>query len=364
MNNELKKLRASLHQIPELGRKEFKTQEFILAYAKNLKCKIYKPTLTSVVLYFDNNCLNTICFRADMDALPICENTNKEYKSLHEGIMHACGHDGHMAMLLGFAKYASLNLEELKNNIVCLFQPSEEDNAGANDILDSKILDTLNVKRIFGFHIWPTLEGGKIFTMPNGMLATSAEIDIDIEGKSCHAANRDSGIDALYAGTTLINEFYEAMDKIKERHLISFGKITSGEVRNSVAKNCHIEATMRAFDDDVFNKMKDELLTLSKKIEDKTHARIKININAAYPAVLNDESLVNEYKEYLDLYILDKPFLQAEDFGCYTRKYKSMFMLIGCGDLHYLHTNTFDFNEDILNVGFDAYKRIAKKEIS
>ena len=170
---DVRDIRIALHQIPELGRREYKTKEYILNIAKKLNCQIFEPTKTSLVLYFNLGFSSTLCFRSDMDALPILEETNLPFKSKNEGVMHACGHDGHMAMLLSFAIWLSNNLSLAKNNIICLFQPSEEDDCGANDIIKSNILDDLKVNAIFGFHIWPNLEEGKLFSMPNGILASS-----------------------------------------------------------------------------------------------------------------------------------------------------------------------------------------------
>lgn len=359
---DVKEIRKHLHQIPELGRHEFKTKEFILNYCKNFDCKILTPTPTCVILYFDLKKAHTLCFRSDMDALPINEINDCDYKSLNAGVMHACGHDGHMSILLAFSEWVNANKANLNNNIVCLFQPSEEDDAGARDVIKTNILDELKIDRIFGLHIWPSLEEGKLFTMPLGMLATSGEVNIDIIGKSVHAANRECGIDALLISTKLINEFYDFCSKIKERHLISFGYMKSGTVRNAVAGDSHIEATMRAFDDETFNIMASTLKNLINKYELSYGCKINLRINAAYPSVINDKELVLEYKDYLNLNILDKPFLQAEDFGNYTRKYKSMFMLLGCGNKHLLHTADFDFNMDILQIGVNAYIKIANHE--
>lgn len=360
---DVREIRKQLHQIPELGRCEYKTKEYIYRFAKTLNCTILEPVRTGIALYFDAGREKAICFRADMDALPILEKTGLSFSSLHEGVMHACGHDGHMAMLLGFAQWASAHLSSLENNILCLFQPSEEDNAGARDILASKILDSYGVERIFGMHIWPNLCENRLYTMPGGMLATSGEVDIDIYGQSVHAANRTDKKDALLSATQLITEYYAEMAALKEPHLISFGRLVSGTVRNAVAGEAHIQATMRAFDDSVFSYMKASLQEVVQRIEVRYDVKIALRINAAYPSVLNDSSLVEEYKNLLQFRILDKPFLQAEDFGCYTRSYKSLFFLLGCGEKHLLHTADFDFDMRILDTGVEAYKRIACHKI-
>lgn len=360
---DVREIRKYLHQIPELGRCEFKTKQYIYDIARTLNCTILEPVQTGIALYFDAGRENTICFRADMDALPITEKTNLSFSSLHKGIMHACGHDGHMAMLLGFAQWASAHLSDLENNILCLFQPSEEDNAGAQDILSSGILDSYAVKRIFGMHIWPNLCENQLYTMPGGMLATSGEVDIDIYGESVHAADRTDKKDALLASARLITECYAKMAEFKEPHLISFGRLVSGTVRNAVAKEAHIQATMRAFDDAVFSKMKVSMQEIIQSIEVRYDVRIDLKINAAYPSVLNDSSMVEEYRDLLQCRILDKPFLQAEDFGCYTRRYKALFFLLGCGNRHLLHTADFDFDMRILDTGVEAYKLIACHKI-
>lgn len=356
-----KEIRIALHQIPELGRKEFQTKKFIIDIAKRLNCKIYEISSTGVVLYFNANKNNTICFRSDMDALPILEKNEISYKSKNDGIMHACGHDGHMAMLLAYAIWASDNLDKLKHNVVCLFQPSEEDDAGANDILKSNILDELKVTNIFGFHIWPALEENKLFSMPKGMLASSGEVTININGESFHAANRKNDNDAIMKAFNIIASFYEYCNNIKEPHLINFGKINAGTARNIVPGTARIEATLRAFSDDVFDNMANELKRLCELNQDESY-KIELIINCSYPSVINDEALFLKYQELLGINELAKPFLQAEDFGCYTRKYKSLFMLLGCGNTSLLHTDTFDFNMDILQTGVEVYKKISITE--
>lgn len=358
---DIKQIRKDLHQIPELGRKEYSTKEYILKELKKLNCEIFTPTETGVVAYFNANKERTICFRADMDALEIKEETGLSFCSKNEGFMHACGHDGHMAMLLGFANFASNNLELLKANVVCLFQPSEEDKAGAIDIINSKILDRLRVEEIYGIHIWPNLEAGKLFTKPGGLLATSAEVNIEFKGEGVHAANRDYGVDALMLGAKFMLDFYNFCDSIKEPHLISFGKFNSGKVRNSVADFSRLEATMRAFDDKTFNYMADELKALTIKYENDSNIKIELAINDLYKSVINDSKLITKYQDKLNLNILTDSFMQAEDFGCYTRIYKSMFLLLGCGNKHLLHTSKFDFDMDILKTGVEAYKIIATK---
>ncbi|MDE6407703.1 MAG: amidohydrolase [Anaeroplasmataceae bacterium] len=355
----VKEFRMNLHTIPEIGKCELKTKEYILNQLRSLSCKIYEPTPTGLVAYFNAHRDKTICFRADMDGLKITEKTDLPFSSIHPGYMHACGHDGHMAMLLEFALWADQHMPELKYNVVCLFQPSEEEHAGALDILNSGILDQLQVEEIYGIHIWPQLKKNQLFTMTGGLLASSSELNIEFLGKGVHAANRSKGIDALKIASSFLLECYQEFDKIKGKHLLSFGTMHSGSARNIVSDYAKLEATIRNFEDNVFLEMKEILYKLKQKYEKETNIRIQITIDDLYKSVMNDFSLISKYKDLLQVELLVSPFMQAEDFGCYTRKYKSMFMLLGSGDKHLLHTDTFDFDMDILATGVEAYKTIA-----
>lgn len=355
----VKDIRRDLHQIPELGRCEYQTKEYIINKLTNLNCEVFEVCNTGVVAFFNASKKKTICFRADMDGLSILEKTNLDFCSKHVGVSHACGHDGHMAMLLAFANWATENIKSLTANIVCLFQPSEEEKAGARDIIADGILDRLAVEEIYGFHIWPGLKEKQIFSCPSGLLASSSEVDIEIFGKGCHAANRSLGIDALLVASRLIEAYYKEALEVQGKHLVSFGKLVAGNARNSVADYAKIEATFRTFDDQTMTELINKLETLASEFEEKTNARIKINANTLYKSVINSLELFERYQELLKINLIKEPFLQAEDFGCYTRKYKAMFMLLGAGDAPMLHTDNFDFNMDILETGVAAYIKIA-----
>lgn len=353
-----KELRKKLHPLAELGRKEFKTKEFILTFLKPLECSIFEVGKTGVVAYFDCGLKRTICFRADMDALPILEKTGLSYAPKTEGVSHACGHDGHMAMLLEFAGWASEHKNLLTSNIVCLFQPSEEEGAGAIDILASGILDKLGVEEIYGFHIWPGLEENKIFTKYNALLASSSEVDIEFIGKGVHAGNRSQGIDALYIASEFLIKFYELEKGVSGKHLVSFGKLLAGEARNSVASKATLIGTFRAFEDIVMDELLNKLYELCEELKKAYGVEIVIKTNSIYKSVLNHSDLINKFKDKLELNFLEEEFMQAEDFGCYTRKYKSLFFLLGSGNSPKLHTDCFDFNMDILETGVEAYRII------
>lgn len=351
-------IRRDLHRIPELGFEEYKTKKYILNYLKDFNCKIEEVNQTGLILFFDNDKPKTIGFRADMDALPIEEVNSIDYLSEHSGLSHACGHDANMAMLLDFSKWVNENISNLNSNILCIFQPSEEITGGALSMINSNFIVKYNVSELYALHLWPKLLNGFIHTKSETILAKSSELNIDITGKSVHAANREDGIDSILIGYELINKMYIFQENLGNC-LLNFGKITGGTLRNIVAEHTHIEATMRAFDDITFNKLKQYLFELKSELEDKYHCLIKINLDESFPLVYNNQDLVIKLQKVIpDLIILDKPFIQAEDFGNYTKLLPCVFSLIGTGDGPLLHTNEFSFDEEILKIGVEYYKKI------
>lgn len=355
---KLEEYRKCLHQIPELGRCEFQTKSYLVSILEKLNCRLYYPTPTAVVAYFDLNKKKTLCFRADMDALQIEEQTGLSFASKTKGLMHACGHDGHMSILLGFAEWVSEYKNQIPTNVVCLFQPSEEDEAGASDILKSGILKELKVDEIYGLHLWPMLKPHQLYAMPFGMLAAATEIDICFNGKTVHAANRTEGIDAILQAATFLKEIYHFSDLFQMPHLLSFGSIEGSGARNAVCSQVYLKGTLRTFDDESYNQIKERILELKNRLEAETGVQIEVHFNQAYPYVKNDEVLYEKYKDVLSLVPLNKPFLQAEDFGCYTQSFPCLFLLLGIGDEHLLHTPTFDFPMEVLSTGVEAFKLI------
>ncbi len=359
MLNLMKKYRMDLHQIPELALNEFETSNYIKNVLKNYKCQIIEVYETSVLGYFNFGFKETIAFRADMDALKISEKTNLPFASTN-GCMHACGHDGHMAILLGLAKYINENFENIKKNILLVFQPAEETVGGAQGIVNSGILSKLNVVEIYGLHLWPNLEKGKMFSRPNYMMSQANEIDIEIFGKSIHIANHFLGIDALYIGCILIDRLYKMIEtcKTRENKILKFGVFESGKVLNAISDKTLIKGSLRTYDENDFEKIMKNINEIKKNIEFEFNCHIDLYLKAAYPALKNDYKLFDKTKKIIDLYELEEPVMQSEDFSFYGENIKSLYMFLGLGDKTNLHKSDFDFDMDVLQVGFDAFKNI------
>lgn len=277
--------------------------------------------------------------------------------------MHACGHDGHMAMLLEFAHQLAHYYKELPHNVLLIFQPGEETPGGAKPICDSGILQEYHVKRIFGFHLWPMLPKGVIATRKKEFMARSTEVNITITGKSAHAAKYKEGIDALEIAARYLLDLYQMEQReVPEGiyRLLRFGHLESGTVRNVVANQARLEGTFRSFQDEIHDFMKQRILDLTKPYE-AMGARFDFYFNSGYPAVINEEALVDQVLQIMPkVQLLEEPEMISEDFSQYQRHIPGVFFFLGTGTGIALHANTFDFEEDVLIEGVKAYESLSR----
>ncbi len=353
--------RRALHQIPEVGKDLPQTFAYLEHCLKQLPCRVISLGRDGLCAFFDFGKESSIAFRADCDALPIQEKTGVGFASCHEGNMHACGHDGHMAILLELADRLSKK-ETLPHNILLVFQPDEEGQGGARDICASGVFEACHVEAIFGLHVWPGLEEGKVFSRKNELMPRSCEVDIDIYGKSAHIAKASEGIDALFAGT----EFYRRavdLEQALPKHifrLLKFGRMESGTVRNAISAHTRIEGSLRAFQDDVFEVLQKGLREIGKDIEEEFGCTITVSMNDGYPAVWNPDDLYARTKQAVAFSDLDAPFMTAEDFSWYQRSLPGMFFFLGIGDTPALHADNFDFDDTLLIKGADFFEHLAE----
>ena len=360
--NKLVQYRMDLHKIPELGFEEFKTQEYILNIVKDFDCTIHKVK-TGLILHFDSNADRTIAFRADMDALPISEETSLKFESTHPGKMHACGHDGHMAILLGLAQWLNNTYASLDKNIILVLQPSEERDAGANSIIDSKILQRHNTEAVFGLHLWPGKEKGSIWTRANEFMAAANEVDIEITGRAAHVADSQLGIDTLHIASQFLIDAYEMEAQLPKEifRLLKFGQMHSGTVRNVISDSTKFYGSIRSYDPVIHTHLQTELQRIANTYDVKFGTTTTITYKDGYDAVINDSELVSRIRKLNPtIKEMEKPVLQAEDFGLYRKICPTMFMFLGVGDTAPLHNELFDFDMDVLNEGLNLFVDILK----
>ena len=353
--------RRALHRIPELEWDLPETMAYLKNALKNLPCRVLEPLPGALAAWFDFGAKDAIAFRADADALPITERTGADYASAHPGKMHACGHDGHMAILLELARRLSTK-QSLLHNVLLVFQPAEETTGGAKDICETGIFTEYNVKAIFGLHIWPGLEAGTIFSRENELMARSCEVDVDVYGKSSHIAKAAEGIDALAAGLEFYRRAMAMEAQLPETifRLLKFGKLESGTIRNALSAHTHMEGSLRAFQDDIFESLQQGLRDISKAVEDAFGCTVVIHMNNGYPAVMNPAALYAQVRQIADFRELEVPCMTAEDFAWYQRYLPGMFFFLGLGDTPALHAADFDFDESILLKGADFFEKLAE----
>jgi len=374
MNSLLQKYRQELHRIPELGFEVNKTRAYILEQLQQHRCEITE-VCGGVCAFFPSkeegkkgrNREHTIALRSDMDALPVPEETGVSYCSVHEGAMHACGHDGHMAMLLALAWDLDQIIHTLPHNVLLIFQPAEETTGGAGDICATGVLAKYGVKRIYGFHLWPMLKKNAVGSRPNEFMAKSSNLDILVEGKSAHCAYSEQGIDALAIGCQFVNELYQ-MEKqeipASEYRLLKFGKMESGTVRNAISAKTVLQGSVRCFHEETGNFLFRRMEEIAANYEEKYQCRITIERHDGHPAVINDPLLFEEAKELLsdfEFHIFDKPFMLAEDFSCYQKEVPGLFLFLGTGTNIPLHNSKFDFDEAVLRTGVEVYLKLLRE---
>ena len=354
--------RRALHQIPELELYLPKTTEYIDKALSGLKCRVCSPMESALFAYFDFGAKSTIAFRADCDALPIDEKTGAEYASCHPGRMHACGHDGHMAILLELARRLSRK-EEMTHNVLLVFQPAEETTGGARDLCATGIFKKYNVEAIFGLHLWPGLPEGQVASRCDEMMSRSCEVKVDIFGKSAHIAKAKEGIDALAAGAEFFRRVMAMEGALPRKvfRLLKFGKFTSGTVCNAISGHTHMEGSLRAFQDEIFYSLRAGIVSIGKDIERATGCSVSIDMNDGYPAVMNPGDLYKRVRKIAQFEELAEPSMIADDFAWYQKTLPGMFFFLGTGDSPALHADDFNYDEEILVKGADFFEELAEK---
>ena len=353
--------RQNLHRIPELQWDLPLTSAYVRSSLEKLNCRVFSPVGDAVCAFFDFGAEEAIGFRADMDALPIEEKSDVEYVSCHPGKMHACGHDGHMAILLELARRLDRK-ESLPHNVLLIFQPAEESPGGAKIICDTGVLEQHRVKAVFGLHLWPGLEKGEVFSREQELMASAGELTVDIYGRSSHIGNPAAGIDATAAAV----EFYRLVRQAEASfppevfRLMNFGQLHSGTVRNALSAHAHMEGSLRAFQDEVLEGLRKKLDEAAKTVEDAFGCTVEIARGDRYPAVMNDPALLRRVQAVAPVKLLEKPSMTAEDFSWYQRYAGGIFFFLGLGDVPSLHASNFDFDETILLKGADFFEKLAE----
>lgn len=372
MVEELRQIRRDLHKIPELGLKEYKTSAYIREKLEGFGITELETWLeTGVVAVIRGKGKGqAVAFRADMDALPVTEQTGCDFTSEHVGCMHACGHDGHVTVLLGFAKYLQEHKDELENDVVLIFQPAEEGPGGAQLLVDAGLFEKHPVRCIIGCHIFPQVPQGKVACRKGAMMARNGEVDVHIYGESAHGAQPQLGHDAVLAAGAVITGLHTILSRNVsplDSGVLTFGAIYGGEACNIIAKEVKLEGTMRAFSDEAYETMTKRVQEAAAGIAAGYGCKGEAVFRHMYRVVDNDPKLVELLQEVAgDAYEETPPYMLAEDFSLYLQKVPGMFFFLGSGNeekgyIHSLHSAQFQFDEEILALGVETYAKLLKK---
>ncbi len=375
MNQEIIKLRQELHKYPEVSNDEYKTSERIIKFVKKFNPdEIIKLGETGVAFAFNGiEKGKTIVFRAELDALPIKDKSGVEYESVNDHITHSCGHDGHMAILTGLTQKVSEN-RPTKGRIVMLFQPAEEVEQGAKDVVGNPKFINIKPDYMFALHNVPGFEKHKI-VLKNGSFASASKgMTIKLTGKTAHAAEPENGISPANAISQIIKKLHELKDNkksFKDFFLLTIIHIQLGEISFGTSPGyAEFRITLRAFENEDMELLTDKCEKIIKEISRTEKLDHTISYNEAFPATMNNDycvDVVNQSAKDIDLEIqnIEKPFKWSEDFGYFTEKYDACFFGLGSGkDQPQLHNPDFDFPDDIIESGINIFYAIYKKTLS
>ena len=365
--NEVTKYRRDLHQIPEVGFKEFKTQKYIMNTLKNMG---YSPNTiceTGVYVYIPGIKKECIAFRADIDALEIQEENNCTFSSKHSGFMHACGHDGHTAALLAFAKYLTTKAEQ-NYSVLLIFQPAEEGPGGAKFICETGILKKFHVKEIYSFHLFPDLEEGTISTKAGPFFAQATEFDCKVIGKGGHGGMPQKTNDPLIPFTKIIDSYQSIISRNLSPFnagVITVGKISGGTARNIISNSIDFYGTIRAYSQEDTELIIKRMKEIHNGIEIAFDIKVIDEFRVLYPPVINDNILYNNFlKISQDFnFIQGETLALAEDFAFYQEKVPGIFFLLGTRNkeqnfISPLHSSSFNFDEKVLLEGVKLFAKL------
>ena len=365
---EARALRRKLHRIPETGLEETKTQRVVLdtLRVKGIDAQMIAGTGVRAVIA---GCLPgpVTALRADMDALNIAEETGCGFESEHPGLMHACGHDGHMAALLCAAGLLVRNRERLRGTVVLLFQPCEEQVRGARQMISEGALNNPSVDRIFAVHLMPQLQQGALGVASGPVMAAALEFRMEIKGRSAHGAMPHMAVDAIAAAAQFVANAQAVVSRCKppeEPGLLTFGKFSGGTRHNVIAGSVELEGTLRSYDDGLMARMKDRLLAHMRGTEEAWGVKASFEEISSVPVTVNDGGLALLARSVFPEACVDAgPLMVAEDFSLYCRQVPGFMGFLGCrseeaGFTEPLHNPRFNFNEDALLTAVEFYKRL------
>lgn len=375
LSEEVIKIRRHLHQYPELSQEEHETSVFIQEKLTEYNIPFQSGIAGTGVLGIieGDKPGKTVALRADMDALPIEEETGLAFSSTREGVMHACGHDAHMAMLLGAGKVLMDVKEELEGTVLLVFQPSEEKApvGGARPMLEDGVFDKYKPDVIYGQHVWPSLPVGEFGVLDEEMMGASDTFVMTIKGTGGHASMPQSSTDPIVTAAQLIVNLQtivsRALDPL-EASVVTVSKIQGGHARNIIPNEVQIEGSIRTYKREIKERLKERLFEIASHVGKMYNNEIIVEYFDGYPATINTPTWARLAREaIIDLYgekaVPDvKPSLAAEDFSRFLEEIPGAFIWLGARmdeEQSGLHESTFTIDEQALTKGVSFFAYVA-----
>lgn len=379
---ELQRIRRDIHAHPELCYEEQRTADVIASKLTEWGIPIIRGMgLTGVVGMIKSGTSDrAIGLRADMDALPVQEINTFAHTSKHHGKMHACGHDGHVAMLLGAAHYLSTH-RNFDGTIYLIFQPAEEGGGGAARMMEDGLFTQCPMEAVFGMHNWPGVAVGTFGVRPGPMMASSNEFEVVVKGKGSHAAQPHKGIDPIMIAVQIAQSWQTILTRNKnpnESAVLSITQIHAGSATNIIPDEATLIGTVRTFSTEVLDLIEDRMRSIAVHTAQAFDAEINFRLKRSYPPLINHaketafvidvlHSLVGE--ENVDAHV--EPTMGAEDFAFMLQQKPGCYVFIGNGEGDHrsaghglgpcnLHNPSYDFNDHLLPIGATYWVRLAE----
>jgi amidohydrolase len=368
----LVRIRRDLHRIPEIAFTEAETSAYVAAFLKKEGLSVTTGLARHGVvgLLASGRPGPTLLIRADMDALPVQEETGLDFASIRPGVMHACGHDGHMAMGLTAARVMNRLKETICGNIKFVFQPAEEGPGGAKPMIAAGVMENPAVDYALGCHIWPTIAEGTLGVRPGPIMASMFRFDITIRGKGGHGAMPHLCVDALQVGCQVV----DALQRIVSRQMdplsptvVTVGQFQAGSAFNVIPETATLSGTARTFDRAVWQSWPQRIETIVKGVCSAMGAEYAVSFEQGYPPTVNDADMSAVVARAARQVVGRKQVVEpertmgGEDMAFFLEQVPGCYFCVGAGNSAYagIHNPRFNFNEPILANGVETFCRAA-----
>lgn len=364
--------RRALHAIPETGFEERCTAAYVAETLSGLGLPVRTGIATTGVTALLDTGLEgpVVMLRADMDALPVTEATGLPFASRHEGRMHACGHDAHMAMLLGAAEMLSAIVREepgrLRGKVLFLFQPAEEGPGGAAPMIAEGVLDEPKVDVCLGAHVWPSLPVGTVGVKPGPLMAAMDRFELAVHGRGGHAATPHLCVDALETATQVVGALQRVVSRMTdplEPVILTIGELHAGTAYNVIPGEAHMAGTVRTFSPDVRAAWEDRIRTVADGVCAAMGATATLDFHYCHGPVINTPRVAEVVRRAVveargeQAVTTPTPTLGGEDFSCFLERIPGCFFFVGCGGDVPIHNPRFDLDERCLALGAETFVR-------